>query len=119
MSTYHGPKCVVNAGRREAGWPRSGNARLKEGGKLQCAPHRRPPFPLPGHGQLSSQRRRVGRSVASRLRRTARDAGPRIGVPSGEEFRAIYHAAGVHQASVGARNGYLCVVVLGLTNRVI
>ena len=31
---------------------------------------------------------------------------------SGEVFRAIQHAAGVHQASVGARNGYLYVVVL-------
>ena len=36
MSTYHGPKCVVNAGRREAGWPRSGNAPLKEGANANC-----------------------------------------------------------------------------------
>ena len=111
MSTYHELKRAENAGRRIPDWPRSGNAPLKERGELPCAPHRRPSFPLPGHGQPSSQRRRVGRSVASRPRRTTRDAGPRIGMPSGEVFRAMQHAAGVHEASVGARNGYLYVVV--------
>lgn len=112
MRTYHELKCAVNDGCRVAGWLRSGNVQLKLGGELHCAPHHRPPFPMPGHGHASSQCRRERRTISPRPRQTTRDARPGIGMPSREVFRTIQHATGVNQAFVGSQNGYLCVVVL-------
>lgn len=85
---------------------------MKEGGEVKCVPHRRPPFLMPGHEQPSSQRRRAGRSVSSRPHQTTHDVGSRVGMPSHEVFSTIQYVAGVHHASVGARNGYMYVVLL-------
>ena len=102
----------MNAGRHVTGWLRSEDASLKEDGKLQGAPHRRQFPPLLGPGEPSSKLRRVGRSTCPKPRGAARVADARIGMPSGEAFRAVQHTAGADKPSVGAWNGYPYVVVL-------
>ena len=71
----------------------SGNAPLKEVGELYGAPQRRPPPPWLGHWEPSSKIRRVGRSsVSPGPLGAARDAEPRVYVPSREVFRSFERA---------------------------
>ena len=48
----------------------------------------------------------MSRSASYRSFRAARDAGLRVNMTIRQAFCAVLHAAGVHKASVGARDGY-------------
>ena len=92
---------------------------MNAGSELQGISIRSPSSFMTVHGLPCSQLRRVRRSASSRQRRATRNARPTTCMPSCEVLRAVQHAAFVHKASMGARNGYSGAVFLRLPTRVI
>lgn len=123
MVTYHIIERAVDAGGEVSDRIRSGDAPLKEIGKLSGARgvrcRRQLPFGSVIDNLIAGPAAGWGRAGLSRLRGTACDVGSRICMPARKAFHTSQHSLDVHKLLTGAWNGCLQVIALRLLCNVV